>query len=255
MVFHQAANSVENYNYNANLYSNVKWNSHFHKNIELIYLIKGKLSVLVNGCESSMTAEDYALVLSNQIHSIFPNGSAEYWVVVFSEDYMPDFAALTKGKQGRTSVFQCKKEITAFMELCLLKKEPSVFMRKACLYAICSQYLEQIVLVERKIKNDHLIGNILDYIADNYTEPISLKQLANHLGYEYHYLSRLLNQSYKINFTRMLNEYRIHKATELLYESDLSITEISMKSGFQSIRSFNHVFKELMGASPSELRK
>ena len=84
---------------------------------------------------------------------------------------------------------------------------------------------------------------MLDTIALHYNENISLKTLAEEFGYEYHYLSRLLNKGYGINFNQLLNNYRVEAATELLQTTKLTITEIAEKSGFQSIRNFNLVFK------------
>ena len=53
----------------------------------------------------------------------------------------------------------------------------------------------------------------------------------------------------------MLNQYRTSYALELLRDSDLSLTEIAFESGFQSIRSFDHVFRQSLGRSPKDFRK
>ena len=127
-------------------------------------------------------------------------------------------------------------------------------MKKACFYAVCSEYLEKTELEERRDKSDFLMGELLDYIAVHYTENLNLKLLAEKFGYEYHYLSRLLSKNYNINFKELLNRYRMEKALELLQETDMSITEVAMKSGFQSIRNFNLIFKQSTGVSPNEYK-
>ena len=48
MIFHQPHNSLSNYTYNAFFYTSEVWNFHFHKNLELIYVIKGTLKCTIN---------------------------------------------------------------------------------------------------------------------------------------------------------------------------------------------------------------
>lgn len=46
-------------------------------------------------------------------------------------------------------------------------------MRRACLYAICDQFLKKVELEARNSKNDILICRVLDYIQTHYTENIT----------------------------------------------------------------------------------
>lgn len=193
-----------------------------------------------------------ALVLSNQIHSFSPDKETSIWVAVFAEEYVPGFAAMIKGKQGKSSVFHVDDLVRNLLRSMLIETESSILMKKACFYAVCDEYLKQIELEPRRGKDDFLVGKVLDWIALHYTEDISLKSAAEAVGYEYHYLSRLLNQSYGINFRQMVNRYRVEDAVELLQTGGLSVAEVALQSGFQSIRSFNHVFKEYTGSTPGE---
>ena len=109
-------------------------------------------------------------------------------------------------------------------------------------------------LEQRSDKMDFLVGNFLDWISEHYAENISLKSLAQDFGYEYHYFSRLLSREYGINFKQLVNRYRVEEAIHLLESTELPVTEVAMKSGFQSIRNFNHVFKEYTGSTPKEYK-
>ena len=250
-IFHQKWNSRGNYNYNANTYFNTDWMPHFHKNFELIYVLDGKLSLTVNGTTEEMREGDYALILSNQIHSFHSEGRSNIWIAIFSEQFVPHFAGAVKKLEGKRSVFRCEDSVHAFVFENLLYAESSVTMKKACFYALCDQYLKQIPLSERKSRNDDLICRLLDYVEEHYREDLTLTSVAEQFGYEYHYLSRILNQSYHINFSSLVNEYRLDHAVRLLETTDKSITDIAMESGFQSIRNFNHVFQRVIGVSPA----
>ena len=74
-------------------------------------------------------------------------------------------------------------------------------MKKACFYAACDQFIKKIPMHERKEKNDDLICQIIDHIELHFTEDITLSSVAESFGYEYHYLSRILNQKYNISFS------------------------------------------------------
>ena len=136
----------------------------------------------------------------------------------------------------------------------LILREGSHLMKKACFYAVCDQFLQSTTLTERQNENDALICQVLDYVAAHYREPLSLSEVAGVFGYEYHYFSRILNRGYGINFSHLVNEYRIDRALHLLEESDMPISEIAAESGFQSIRNFNHLFKKYIGKSPGQYR-
>ena len=57
-----------------------------------------------------------------------------------------------------------------------------------------------------------------------------------------------------MNYSKWLNTIRLEKASELLAEGGRTLTEIAMLSGFQSIPSFNRVFREEKGMAPGEYR-
>ncbi len=57
-----------------------------------------------------------------------------------------------------------------------------------------------------------------------------------------------------MNYSKWLNLIRLEKATELLADEERTLTEIAMLSGFQSIPSFNRVFREEKGMAPGEYR-
>lgn len=254
MPMHQGHNSYANFNYNAFTYRNHGWMPHFHKNFEVICVLKGKLSLNINESVTLLEEGDFAMILSNQIHSFFADANTMVWVAVFSEDFVPEFASFVKEKQGKTQKFQPSEEVAELIWEQLILGNASDMMRRACLYALCDRFCAEVELEERKNKNDRLICHILDYVEEHYMEDISLYSVAEAFGYEYHYLSRLLNQSYNIRFKSILNAYRVEAAAGRLEKGEENITDIALLCGFQSIRSFNDVFLSVKGCTPREYR-
>ena len=66
---------------------------------------------------------------------------------------------------------------------------------------------------------------------------------------------RYFHSRISMHFSQYVNWYRVDTATELLRNTKLSITEIATRSGFQSIRSFNRIYRAFTGVSPSEVKK
>lgn len=252
MILHQQCNSRGNYNFNANIYTDRGWVPHFHKNFELIYIMEGALTLTVNGKSETMHTGDYGLILENQIHSFEPCGHSKIWIAIFSEQFVPHFAGYIEKLEGEGAVFRCSESVDLFIKDNLMSSQSSITMKKACFYAACDEYIKSVPLAERKSRNDDLICRVLDYIKAHFMEDISLASVAEAFGYEYHYLSRILNRAYSISFSAIVNEYRVDKAIELLTATEKSVTDIAMESGFRSIRSFNHAFRRITGTAPRE---
>lgn len=255
MIFHQPGNSRGNFNYNAYTYSCTAYAPHFHMNMELILVLSGSVLVTVDGISREMTGDDVALILPGQIHSFTVPLNSKIWVAVFSEGYVPRFSTAIKDKKGRCFMIRPESAVRNLIVTKLIDREANLMTKKACFYAICDEYLTQLELEPRSAKSDVAAANILDWVSRNYTQNITLQQAAKEFGYEYHYLSRLLRRGYRINFVELLNSHRVERALELLSTTDLSVTDIMAESGFQSIRSFNLVFRAVTGCTPSGYRQ
>ena len=172
-----------------------------------------------------------------------------------------------EGHNPSTPIFRPSEKVIDYYNAELMRcfgKEPSVnehlpsdktIAVKGCLYAIGGEFLRQVSLIPAEKSNDTIIQDIIDYIAKNYTSDISLHDIARELGYSYHYLSRIFNNTLGINFKSLLNIYRADYSIALLQNTRMPIGEIAFKCGFQTIRSFNEYCKKLYDKTPGEIRK
>lgn len=256
MPTQQTFNSISGLNYNNHIYTdNTVILPNFHKNFELVYVLSGKMSFTIGNKTAIASQGEYVLILPNQIHSFEPIGDATYWIGVFSGDFVHSFEKQTRNKTGEGFVFQCEESIHHFLLTNLISdNEITVYLLKACLYAVCCEYSRQIKLVERVSKNDLMMRAITDYISHNYKNKITLADMAETFGYNYHYLSRYFHQTFNMSFSNLLASYRLDAALELLNETDLDMTTIAFESGFQSVRAFNDFFKSHIGVTPSKYR-
>jgi AraC-like DNA-binding protein len=100
------------------------------------------------------------------------------------------------------------------------------------------------VMIEELMVNDKIYTNL----------NLSRTMLAQRLSIKEHQLSSIINLAFKKSFSEYTNYYRIEEAKRLLKEHNHSVTVISFDTGFNSLTSFNRVFKEATGLSPSEYR-
>ncbi len=94
-----------------------------------------------------------------------------------------------------------------------------------------------------------------NYIIANCDKRITQAEVAGVVGVSTFYFSRLFRQYTGKSFNDFLNEHRINKALMLLSNRRISIQDVAISSGFQSISNFNKVFKKHVGCSPNEYRK
>lgn len=89
-----------------------------------------------------------------------------------------------------------------------------------------------------------------------YREPgCNREAVARQLGINENLLSRAISHCFNKRFTDVVNEYRVEEAKErLIAEPDKPVTDIAFTAGFNSIPSFNRVFKDATGLSPRQYR-
>jgi AraC-like DNA-binding protein len=92
------------------------------------------------------------------------------------------------------------------------------------------------------------------FIEEHSTEELSLRKVATAVNISRNHLSEKFKQITGINFVDYIARTRFEKASRLLHDVDLRISEIAFAVGFQSLSQFNRVFKKLSGKSPSAYR-
>ncbi|MBP5265559.1 MAG: helix-turn-helix transcriptional regulator, partial [Lachnospiraceae bacterium] len=129
-------------------------------------------------------------------------------------------------------------------------------VHQAFLLIILARALPQLELMDRSdLQDDDLIYRTVRYIAEHFTENISLTSMAEDLYVSPYTLSRVFSNTFHRNFNRYLNESRLQYACTLLSQTDQTITEICMNTGFESQRTFNRVFQDIYHMSPRDYRK
>jgi len=103
-------------------------------------------------------------------------------------------------------------------------------------------------------KTEKIRFKIMRYIDSN-VEDASLAELANILGYSTIYTGNLVTKITGKTFKKLLQDKRLAIASKLLLESDLSVSEIIKKVGYENENFFRRIFREKYGVNPLTFRK
>ena len=102
--------------------------------------------------------------------------------------------------------------------------------------------------------NSDTVKVITEYINSNFTKEISNSELSRLAGFHEYYLNRLFNKKMGISMHRYILILRLNEAKRLLLNTDISVSDIAYKSGFNSHTHFSSYFKKEMKMSPGQYR-
>lgn len=93
-----------------------------------------------------------------------------------------------------------------------------------------------------------------DYIKLNYSEKISIKEIADQLYLSPNYLSELFKKHTGKTISEYLTDYRLEKACQLLDHAEYRVGDVSGMVGIHDGRYFSNMFKKKYGMTPTEYR-
>ncbi len=99
------------------------------------------------------------------------------------------------------------------------------------------------------------IRDCLNYIDFHYMEPLNLESLAARFSVNKNYLSSRFHKEVEMTVTDYINLIRVHRASDLLRTSSLSMQQVAENCGFTDGNYFTRIFKRIQGVPPNEYRK
>ncbi|HEY5043023.1 MAG TPA: AraC family transcriptional regulator [Verrucomicrobiae bacterium] len=111
------------------------------------------------------------------------------------------------------------------------------------------------LVVQRANAEPPNITKAKQFIAEHYTEALSLRQVSDAVNTSLFYFCKQFRKATGLSFTEFVSRTRIEKAKNLLLNRNLRVSEIAYAIGFQSLTQFNRVFKKITGQSPTEYRR
>ncbi|WBW97467.1 GH39 family glycosyl hydrolase [Oceanirhabdus sp. W0125-5] len=244
----------------------------WHKEIEIILVLEGTLNITLGDETYTLKSNDFFLINSNEGHSIT---QADENSIILSLSLDTLFFKKHYPKLLETYI-DCKCFFTKeknkkyeFVRHCIAKML-SILHEKNDYYQF---YLlkESLTLLEYLLcnfKKDYHNANksfnrpalnrlkrILNYIDNNYTQKITLSDIASLEYISIYYLSKLFKEHLGIGFHEYLNQYRLNKSMNDLLNTNKNIIDIALDNGFPNAKSYTKIFKEKYKLTPDVFRK
>ena len=246
-------------------------NTHWHREFEIIRVRRGSFDVHLNNAEYCLNAGDSLLVGSKSMHTGQPQDCV-YECIVFDlnmlsrqqNDAAEKYIAPIMNEQVKVNsqvsrqdaaVCQAIDELFTSMEQQGPCYELEVF---GLLYRLFARlYACGYFIPCTRSTTGHqvqVIGELLEWIESNYSEPIALDQLCELTGLSKNYLCRIFKAYTAKTIVEYINERRVESACFELLEKNKSITEVAFDSGFNDFSYFCKVFKRYKGITPKEFK-
>jgi len=248
-------------------------NSLQHGMIELRFVEVGVITYVVGGVQTILPAQHIAIAwtaLPTHIVAIEP-GTHYYRVTVplawFLERQLPDVVTqpVLYGKlvidpgvldpATDAALFQrwhadLQTNSSENQKIVLLEIEARLHrLARAAATSVITQLVEP-VQQQSSQSNQHKAEQMAQFIAQHYAEPIHMNDIADAVGLNHDYATRLFRNTFGMRPLEYISQYRLAHAQRLLLTTDASVARIALEAGFGTISHFHQVFKRVYGQPP-----
>lgn len=244
---------------------------HWHDYIEIIYLLSGKLELIINTHQFSLFPNDMIIIGSNHIHSTCSNDlETSAFVLQISMTFLKNNSTMyshilfdkiiNSHDDASGKLYYLKHLFKEFSAIEGIYNEYGNLKRTALLYdtlAVLIQYYSgSPTQSATQLKHSvyKYLNIIIDFISANYHQRVTLDEIAKQAGFTKYYLSRFFSKYVGMTVGEYITMLRLDEAYTLVLNSDLSLADISDYCGFANYPIFIKNFKNAYHMTPSNLR-
>ncbi len=261
----------------------IRW--HWHPEIEMIYVVKGKVEALID--EESFILEPGQGIMVNQnvLHAFrrVEGYESVFTSIVFHPCYIFGYGTaalavkymnpIVNNPDMKYFILQDDDPFTApvisyMKQIETLYKSREIGYEIACKAALCNLWQvllklprhskSPIVKSKRLLNDEQRIKDAIVFIEEHFAEPITLDEIADSIHISKSECCRCFQRVLRVTPFEYLLKYRIFYATKLIQQQDpaaSSISNLAITVGFGNISYFNKVFKRVLNMTPTEYKK
>lgn len=234
---------------------------HLHSALEIVYVTEGTLELGMGTELFHMERGDLGLIFPDVIHhyQVFCPGVNRACYIqilpastnVFYEKLQKDAPEYPIIKEKNMS-----EELKNIIAVIMNTSETEQMIVEAYIQIILARCLPTLKLIDKQsVGSTDVVYQVVAYVSSHFRERVTLDKMATDLGISKYVLSRAFSKTFHRNFSQYLNDARINYAVSAIENTNDTLLDIAMESGFDSQRTFNRVFKDRFHMSPSEYRK
>ena len=249
---------------------------HWHDEVEIIYIKKGRGRVTLDFTSFYVEAGDIIVVTPGQLHAIGPaEHSMEYENIIFSLDLLRTgsmdalnqefFEPFLAGSIGFEHLICRDHENYPALSSCLNRADnicrsfPKGYRLaiKGCLFEFFYTIFTNSTDIPAAKSDPRLerLKTVLKYIEMHYSHAISIDEIAAVAGFSASHFMRFFKAAMGMSFTLYLSAYRLSMAARLLVSTNDSILDIALSCGYENLSYFNRSFKKRYKKTPGEYRR
>jgi AraC-like DNA-binding protein len=245
---------------------------HWHEFYEVTLIASGNGRQHLNGVPHPLHKGTLFFTTPTDLHEFFGdvNDPLETLVVVFNEELLDkDIYPLFFNPEGHYEILLTEEEFpvyNALFERISLEQRGNFLGKESIIKGCLQQILVDLVrkslilasgLESRKFmfKDRDPIHRSLVYLQYNFREQVTLADISREVHMSQSYFSERFSKEMGIPFQKYLQDMRLEFAEKLLRSTELPVTEICMKSGFNSLPHFERTFKKKFGMTPRDMRR
>ena len=250
---------------------------HFHKQIKILLALDDSFAVCIAGKEYEFEKDDIFIVNTNEFYDISKKNFAGSGSDVFTihiptslfESYYCEIDTLRCVKRPIKRDRQSDSLYNKLL-ICIVKLTIALYYRKRGYELECMSYINSFFAFlircdnfeeSRKAEqtdsdiNMSRIERIVNMINDNFTNNITLTEIAEKEGMDIYYLSRFIKKHLGLSFRQYVNKLKLDRAVENMLKSNKKMIDICMESGYSDYRYFYKAFTDKYKCSPSRFRE
>ncbi len=226
----------------------------------LIIVEQGILNIEIGGKQYKVRRGESIILPENILHKGFKDEDTNGHIEYFWAHFVTDSPISVSDSRGDFSIplhFNLSdyararilyNQLLDVHQLGGLRKKYCDFLFTALCFEISVQSEYETV------SGNKIVNNAAAWIELNINSPISLEQIANILGYNKCYLSRIFKENLGITVNEFIMEKKLTIAKQLLTGSDETISSIASTLGFEDAGYFMRAFKKHEGVTCGEYR-
>lgn len=247
------------------------YDTHWHRDVELTYLFKGTCKTVINGQEHLLHAGELQAVNSGDTHSLHLHYSEPCDALVVILPYPLLKSICPNINNMRISLDERSEHYCRLIELFrqlipladAMKTDPLACLSiNSIVYQIldillrhcCLSYPIMSLAGDSAPAGDGLCKRILEYLEENYRQDVTLATASAACNVSREHIARVLRGNLGVTFKRYLTDLRLRDAHKALLDTQQSVMEISMNSGFPNCKSFIAAFKQKYSITPQKYR-
>lgn len=230
---------------------------HAHEGVELTFILGGESNVYIDGIKHVLKQGDVLVNFPNAVHWHDDySKNLNCFIILFPVSTLPQLKKVFLTKKPSFPIIKNidNNIINLIVNINTYQGELKNEVNQGLLLTAVSMLLDKLELTDKPVL-DNKVNEIFNFCDENYNKNLTIEEVAKHLYISKAYVSYIFSKILKINFRTYINSIRLGKAIKMLTETNLSITEIAFESGFESIRTFNRVFKNEMKVTPLQYKK